>query len=75
MEMNYFKITVYIKDRARPLSGFRQYPTRDYNVVYELVKKQLLKYYYLSDILKIDVWWVPPEAARHISKKADQFPG
>lgn len=72
--MNYFKITVYFRDKARPLSGFRQYPANDYNVVYEIVKKQLLKYYYLSDILKIDVWWVPPDAVKHISNSAEKFP-
>lgn len=56
MEVNYFSITVYIKERARPLTGVRQYATDKYDDVYEITKKSLLKFYYLSDIIKIDVW-------------------
>jgi len=56
MEFNYFSITVHIKGRARPLVGIRQYATDNYDTVYEMTKKSLLKFYYLTDIIKIDVW-------------------
>lgn len=54
--MNWYSIRVYIKDRAKPLGGFRRYPTEDYNKVYQTVQSGLLKYYSNADILKIDVW-------------------
>ena len=56
MKFNYFSITVYIKGRARPLTGIRQYATDNYDTVYEMTQKSLLKFYYLTDIIKIDVW-------------------
>lgn len=56
MKLNYFSIIVHIKGRARPLVGIRQYATDNYDAVYEMAKKSLLKFYYLSDIIKIDVW-------------------
>ena len=36
--------------------GIRQYATDNYDAVYEMTRKSLLKFYYLSDIIKIDVW-------------------
>ena len=56
MKLNYFSIIVHIKGRTRPLVGIRQYATDNYDAVYEMTKKSLLKFYYLSDIIKIDVW-------------------
>lgn len=58
MDGGYYKVTIYIKDRS-PLGGVRYYPTTDNDVAYELAKKSILKFYYLSDILKIDIWPVP----------------
>lgn len=62
MKLNYFSITVYIKDRAKPLTGVREYATDNYDEVYEKTKKSLLKFYYLTDIIKIDVWPLSEEA-------------
>ena len=56
MNANYFSITIYIKDRSKVLKGIRIYETDSYDVVYQIVLKELLKFYYLNDILKIDVW-------------------
>jgi len=56
MSANYFSITIYIKERSKVLKGIRVYETDSYDEVYQIVLKELLKYYYLSDILKIDVW-------------------
>ena len=56
MKLNYFSIIVHIKGRTRPLAGIRQYATDNYDTVYEMTKKSLLKFYYLTDIIKIDVW-------------------
>jgi hypothetical protein len=72
MKLNYFSITVYIKDRARPLTGVRQYTTDKYDDVYEITKKSLLKFYYLSDIIKIDVWQLnanSPLVQEYLAKK------
>ena len=53
---NYFSITIYIRNRGKALHGIRVYDTDNYDDVYKIVLDGLLKYYYLSDILKIDVW-------------------
>jgi hypothetical protein len=56
MRANYFSVAVYLKDKASPLKGIRQYATEDYNTVYNTVLRELRKKYQLTDILKIDVW-------------------
>ena len=56
MNANYFSITIHIKERSKVLKGIRLYNTDSYDVVYDIVLKELLKFYFLSDILKIDVW-------------------
>lgn len=56
MSTNYFSITVHIKGKGKALHGIRVYDTDNYDDVYKIVLDGLLKYYYLSDIQKIDVW-------------------
>jgi len=55
MKANYFSITIYIKGRGKAFKGIRVYDTDNYNEVYKILLDGLLKYYYLADILKIDV--------------------
>lgn len=74
MKLSYFSIIVHIKGRARPLLGIRQYATDNYDAVYEMTKKSLLKFYYLSDIIKIDVWPLTesPQVLQEYLKKREQ---
>lgn len=50
----YFKITVWIMGRAKPLTGIRKYLVTQDLDVHAVVNRSLLKYYFQSDILKID---------------------
>jgi len=54
--MAYYKITLYINGRKKPLQGIREYLTDDLSYVYELALQQTLKYYLKTDIIKIDIW-------------------
>ena len=56
MALNYYSIKVYLRNKAEPLAAIRNYPTNDYNEVYEIVSRGLSKHYSFTDILKIDVW-------------------
>ena len=51
----YFKITVWIKGRAKPLTGIRKYLVTSELDVQSVVNQSLLKYYYQEDILKIEI--------------------
>ena len=54
--MTYYSVKVYIKNRPKPLTGIRQYPTDNYEEVYEIIIKEVLKKVSMADLLKIDVW-------------------
>lgn len=73
MEEHYYKITVHIKGRAKPLGGIRCFPTNDLDTVYKSVLNSLLKYYYLTDIIKIDAWWMPPYSEEYKEYVKNQF--
>ena len=51
----YFKIEVWIKGRAKPLTGIRKYLVNDDLDVHAVVNEGLLKYYTQNDILRIEV--------------------
>ena len=54
--MAYYKVTLYINGRKKPLQGTREFGTEDLSYVYEIVLQQTLKYYLKTDIIKIDIW-------------------
>ena len=50
-----YKIIVWIKGRAKPLTGNRTYLTYDAKDVYALVNKELLKHYSADAILRVEI--------------------
>ena len=63
-----YKIVVWIKGRAKPLTGIRRYLAYQAADVHAMVNQSLLRYYYQDDILKIEISQIdplqPPEKKR-----------
>ena len=55
-----YRIVVWIKGRAKPLTGVRKYLAYQLADVYSLVNQSLLKFYFQDDILKIEVKEIDP---------------
>ncbi|MBS1576913.1 MAG: hypothetical protein JST09_16575 [Bacteroidetes bacterium] len=71
--MGFFCITVHLYNKKTALRGIREYGTSDYNTVYKIAMREILKYYTQSDIIKIDVWPITedsPEVQDYIWRRA-----
>lgn len=55
LAMNFYQVTVHIKERKRPLQGIREYFSADESKVYNIILQKLLKHYLKTDIIKIDI--------------------
>lgn len=52
---NYYKITVWIKGRSKPLFGIRKYLAFTNLDVHSLVRTSLRKYYLEDEILRVEI--------------------
>jgi len=55
-----YKIVVWIKGRAKPLTGIRKYLAYQAVDVHALVNQSLLRYYFQDEILKIEITQIDP---------------